>query len=90
MERRHLVIHGRVQGVGFRASLAWEAQQLGVTGWVRNRRNGTVEAMIQGSDEAVANIIDWSRKGPPGAHVSRIEVALGNGEFSTFEQRSTE
>ncbi len=90
MAIRHLVIHGRVQGVGFRASLAFEAQQLGVTGWVRNRRDGTVEAMIQGSDEAVAGLIDWSRQGPPGAHVSRVEVELGSGEYSNFEQLPTE
>ncbi len=89
MERRRLVIHGRVQGVGFRASLAWEAQKLGLAGWVRNRRDGTVEAMIQGSDEAVATMIAWARRGPPGARVDRVEVELGSGEFSDFQQFPT-
>ena len=89
MAARHLVIHGRVQGVGFRASLAWEAQREGVTGWVRNRRDGTVEAMICGSDEAVATMIAWARRGPPGARVDRVEVELGSGEFSGFEQYPT-
>ena len=89
MAVRHLVIHGRVQGVGFRASLAWEAQKEGITGWVRNCRNGTVEAMLCGSDEAVAATITWTRRGPPGARVDRVEVELGSGEFSGFEQRST-
>ncbi len=89
MERRRLVIHGRVQGVGFRASLAWEAQRGGVTGWVRNRRDGTVEAMICGSDEAVAAMIAWARHGPPGGRVDRVEVELGSGDFSGFEQYPT-
>lgn len=89
MAVRHLVIHGRVQGVGFRASLAWEADKLGVTGWVRNRRDSTVEAMIQGSDEAVATMIAWARRGPPGARVDRVEVELGSGEFSDFQQLPT-
>lgn len=90
MERRRLVVHGRVQGVGFRASLAWEARKEGVTGWVRNRRDGTVEAMIAGSDGAIAAMIAWSRRGPPGARVDRVEVELGSGEFSGFEQRPTQ
>ncbi len=89
MDVRHLVIHGRVQGVGFRASLAWEAQKINVTGWVRNRRDGTVEAMIQGDDEAVAALINWARTGPSGAQVSRVEVELGSGEFTNFEQHPT-
>lgn len=89
MECRHLLVHGRVQGVGFRASLAWEAQNMGVTGWVRNRRDGTVEAMIQGSDEAVAAMIAWTRRGPPGARVDRVGVELGSGEFTGFEQYPT-
>jgi len=89
MERRRLVIHGRVQGVGFRASLAWEAQKEGVAGWVRNRRDGTVEALVCGSDEAVASLIAWSRRGPPGARVDRVEVELGSGEHSGFEQKPT-
>lgn len=89
MERRRLVIHGRVQGVGFRASLAWEAQKQGITGWVRNRRDGSVEATICGNDEVVAAMIAWARRGPPGARVDRVEVELGSGEFSDFQQLPT-
>ena len=89
MERRRLVVHGRVQGVGFRASLAWEADKQGISGWVRNRRDGTVEALFCGSDEAVAAMIAWARRGPPGACVDRVEVELGDRDFTGFEQRST-
>ena len=89
MERRRLVVHGRVQGVGFRASLAWEADKQGISGWVRNRRDGTVEALFCGSDEAVAAMIAWARRGLPGARVDRVEVELGDGDFTGFEQRTT-
>jgi acylphosphatase len=86
MATRHLVIHGLVQGVGYRASLAWKAGTLGIAGWVRNRRDGTVEAMVCGTDEDVAGIIAWARKGPSGASVSKVEVSEGSGQFHGFEQ----
>lgn len=89
MEVRHLVITGRVQGVWFRGSMAQEAQRLGVSGWVRNRADGSVEAMIAGTDEQVAAMIGWARRGPPNAAVEHVAVELGAGEFSRFEQRAS-
>jgi acylphosphatase len=89
MEVRHLIITGRVQGVWFRGSMAQEAQQLGVTGWVRNRADGSVEAMVAGTAEQVAMIMNWARRGPPNAAVEHVAVELGEGEFSGFEQRSS-
>ena len=55
----HLRVYGRVQGVFFRESMCRKAHQLGITGWVRNRRDGSVEAMIQGTPEAVSAMIEW-------------------------------
>ena len=86
----HLRIRGRVQGVGFRIYLRREAQRHGVSGWVRNRSNGSVEAVVQGPDEAVRAVIDWAREGPPGARVTDLEVTDADGEYSAFEQRPTE
>ena len=87
---RHLVIIGRVQGVGFRLSTARKAAELGVLGWVRNRVDGTVEAMIQGHPDAVAAMIAWARHGPRNALVERVDVEPGEGEFDAFVTRPTD
>lgn len=75
-EARHLVIRGRVQGVGFRYNMAREATRLSLTGWVRNRFDGTVEAVIAGPAEALAAMLAWARQGPPAAHVEHVAVEL--------------
>jgi acylphosphatase len=86
---RRLVIRGLVQGVGYRFAMVGAAEAAGVAGWVRNRRDGSVEALVQGDGAAVLAMVAWSERGPPGAHVSDIEVtdatpdpALGG--FSTI------
>lgn len=89
MEVRHLIITGQVQGVWYRAGMAREAELLGVTGWVRNRSDGSVEAMVAGTPEQVAAIMNWARCGPPAAQVEHVAVEIGSGEFSGFEQRAS-
>ena len=69
---RRLVISGRVQGVGFRWSLHAEAKALGLDGCVRNRRDGTVEALISGAPDAVETLTAWAFQGPPSARVDRV------------------
>lgn len=75
MVRRRLLVHGIVQGVGFRVSCARQAQRLGVTGWVRNTADGEVEIAIEGSPDAVDAFTSWSRRGPSGAWVDRVDVS---------------
>lgn len=87
---KHLQIFGLVQGVGFRYRLMEEAQYLGISGWVRNRRGGRVEAMIAGTPEAVEAMIAWARRGPPAATVERVDVSAAEGAFTGFELRPTE
>jgi acylphosphatase len=69
-----VVIHGRVQGVGFRASCQQQASGLGLTGWVRNRWDGAVEALLEGPAEAVDAMVRWCRRGPPAAEVASVEI----------------
>jgi acylphosphatase len=91
MVARHLEISGHVQGVGFRYAMQREAARLGLTGWVRNRRDGRVEALLQGDEEAVAALTEWARRGPAGAHVAALRVASAEADASLagFEQRPT-
>jgi acylphosphatase len=84
---KHLIVHGRVQGVGFREYLRREAERMGVTGWVRNRHDGTVEAMVHGWPEDVDKVLNWVRRGPAGARVTAVHVNEASGEFETFEHR---
>lgn len=86
---RHIVLHGRVQGVFFRESLRQEANARGIAGWVRNRLDGSVEAVLQGEQALVDALIDWARTGPPGASVERIVITDTEGEYRGFERRPT-
>jgi acylphosphatase len=80
MIARQFIIRGRVQGVGYRMAMTEAALALGVTGWVRNRRDGTVEALFVGDVDAVEDTIAACRKGPPGARVDAVETREGGAE----------
>ena len=87
---RHLRIHGRVQGVYYRQSMTEAAQRLGVHGWVRNRQDGSVEALATGPASAVQALIEWARQGPPAARVERVEIGEAPAfEAQGFAQRET-
>ena len=86
---RRLEIRGRVQGVWFRESMRQEAARLGITGWVRNRADGSVEATVQGSAQAVDAITRWAHQGPEEAEVERVDAAPGEGDYAAFEKRPT-
>ena len=87
---RHLVISGRVQGVGYRYYMQRKARELGIAGWVRNRSDGTVEAVVHGSPEQVNAIVAWARRGPPSAVVAEVRVTDASGDFAAFETRPAE
>jgi acylphosphatase len=73
--RRRVVVHGRVQGVWFRETTRLAAERRGVSGWVRNRPDGTVEAVLEGPDDAVESVVEACRRGPAGARVDRVDVS---------------
>jgi acylphosphatase len=89
---KQLRIAGRVQGVGFRYALQREALARGLAGWVRNRPDGTVEALLQGGEAAVDAVIVWARRGPPAARVHEVEIQVNPGgqRYAGFEQLPTE
>ena len=70
----HLIISGRVQGVWYRASTKQRAEQLGITGWVKNTHDGHVEAVFEGEEEIVQNMIKWCWKGSPHAIVNDVKI----------------
>jgi acylphosphatase len=83
-------IEGRVQGVGYRVFVEMNAGELGLEGWVRNRRDGSVEAVFQGEEEAVEEMLRRCRQGPPASAVTGVEpIGEGVGVFSGFEVRPT-
>jgi acylphosphatase len=84
--RARVVISGRVQGVAFRIETQWAAERIGVRGWVRNRRDGTVEALFEGERRRVEEILAWCRRGPALARVTAVEVQWEDyrGEFTEF------
>lgn len=87
---RHLIIHGRVQGVFYRNWMVAAAHDLGIAGWVRNRMNGTVEAFVEGSPEAVEQMLQLAHQGPAAAKVDRIVVQDVREEgLPNFQKRPT-
>ena len=85
MIARRLTISGQVQGVGFRYALADEARARSLRGWVRNRRDGSVEAIVSGPEADVDAVIAWARRGPPAARVTRVAVEPAATNAAEFE-----
>lgn len=86
LKRIQVIVHGRVQGVFFRATAQREARQNGLTGWVKNRRDGSVELVVEGEEDAVKDFLAWAQAGPSTARVDRVETKWRSytGEFSDF------
>lgn len=91
MIAKRVVVRGRVQGVGFRDSMVDAARAIGVEGWVRNRRDGAVEAHVQGEADTVERMLAWCRSGPPAARVTSVETLplAADPALAGFERRST-
>lgn len=91
MTRKRVFASGRVQGVSYRAFAADEAMRLGLRGWVRNRKDGQVEALVEGDDAAVERFVEWCRKGPPSARVQSVDAKedVSTDGLGPFEVRPT-
>lgn len=89
MKRINVIISGNVQGVFFRANTKDRADKLGLKGYVRNLPDGSVEAVFEGKESDIKKILEFCRKGPPGAKVENVEVKeeTYKGEFDSFEIR---
>jgi acylphosphatase len=85
--RAHAYISGRVQGIFFRSHVADLAESLGVAGWVRNLSDGRVETLLEGEKDSVEKVVEFCRRGPPGAHVLNFKISWDEcqGEFSDFK-----
>lgn len=91
MLRARVRVYGLVQGVYYRAHARDKAARLGVTGWIRNMPDGTVEAVVEGNEPSVREMLDWCRQGSPRARVDRVDVVWEpyDGEFRRFLTRKT-
>ena len=91
MERVHLFVSGRVQGVWYRGSTVEQARNLGLVGWVRNLRDGRVEAIAEGERLALEALVAWARKGPSAALVEDVQAqwSRAKGSFRSFDQVAT-
>ncbi len=90
VDRLHVIIQGRVQGVGFRYATYYKAHELKLTGWVRNRLDDSVEAEFEGSRDVLERMLEWCREGPPASYVRHVEVDWDSGEprYREFTVRS--
>ncbi len=90
MEKRiHVFVEGTVQGVYYRYNTLKKADEYHLTGWVRNRSDGSVEIVCEGTEENINNMVQWCKGGPEGAHVTAVETTWEHytGEFNVFEIR---
>ncbi len=86
LKRIQLVVQGRVQGVFFRATAQREARQNALTGWVKNRKDGSIEMVVEGEEDAVKDFLAWANAGPSTARVDKVDIKWRSytGEFSDF------
>jgi len=86
MERARIIVHGVVQGVGYRYNTRVTASQLELTGYVKNLPDGTVEIVAEGASQQLHQLLEWAKQGPPAAQVKQVDVTYdrANGEFASF------